>query len=70
MYVYDHVMTLLYLQPDNPAQLGWKIYEMMDMALSGKWLPAAEFQSASVRSQTPGTLEAEIVEPVEAGSQK
>ncbi|XP_030460376.1 heat shock protein 90-6, mitochondrial [Syzygium oleosum] len=68
--LFDAALVSSGFTPDNPAQLGWKIYEMMGMALSGKWLPAAEVQSASVRSQTPGTLEAEIVEPVEAGSQK
>lgn len=49
--------------PDNPAQLGGKIYEMMSMALSGKW-------SAPTEVPIPETLEAEVVEPVEAGSQK
>lgn len=61
---------MLYLQPDNPAELGGKIYEMMDMALSGKWLSTTEVQPAPGGTQTPGTLEAEIVQPVEAGSQK
>ena len=49
----------LLVQPENPAQLEGKIYEMMGMALSGKW--------SAPQSQP---LEAEIVEPVEAGSQK
>lgn len=55
------------MQPENPAQLGGKIYEMMGMALSGKWSAAGEFQDHGAQ---PQTLEAEVVEPVEAGSQK
>lgn len=52
-------LTPLLVQPENPAQLGGKIYEMMGMALSGKW--------SGAQSQP---LEAEVVEPVEADSQK
>lgn len=28
---------LLMMQPDSPAELGNKIYEMMEMALGGRW---------------------------------
>ncbi|KAJ4851538.1 hypothetical protein Tsubulata_024731 [Turnera subulata] len=59
--------------PDNPAQLGGKIYEMMSMALSGKWSVPAEVQqsaSSSYQHHIPETAEAEVVERVEAGSQK
>lgn len=53
----------MFVQPENPAQLGGKIYEMMGMALSGKWyVPQPQSQSQP--------LEAEVVEPVEAGNQK
>lgn len=58
------------MQPDNPAQLGGKIYEMMGMTISGKW---STFDSQPSVSQPPPhteTLEAEVVEPVEAGGQK
>ena len=57
------------MQPDNPAQLGGKIYEMMGMAISGKW---STFDVQHSVSQPPHmeTVEAEVVEPVEAGSQK
>lgn len=53
------------MQPDSPAQLGGKIYEMMGMALSGKWAatPTGGFQQRE-------TLEAEVVEPAEVGSHK
>lgn len=56
-------------QPDNPAQVSGKIYEMMGMAISGKWSRFDSQQSASQAPQTE-TLEAEVVEAVEAGSQK
>ncbi|KAK3445828.1 hypothetical protein EUGRSUZ_A01044 [Eucalyptus grandis] len=69
--LYDAALVSSGFTPDDPAQLGGKIYEMMGMALSGKWLSAPEVQSTPGGSQTPGTLEAEIVEPVEAAdSQK
>lgn len=66
------------MQPENPAELGGKIYEMMGLALSGKWsTPVAEvqevqevqYQGAQQHNNTE-QLEAEVVEPVEAGSQK
>ena len=61
------------MQPENPAELGGKIYEMMGLALSGKWsTPVAEVQEAPVVQPEPTmeTLEAEVVEPVVADGQK
>jgi heat shock protein beta len=59
------------MQPENPAQLGGKIYEMMGMALSGKWLtPVEAYNNPGASSNDPETIEAEVVEPVEAGSKK
>ena len=57
------------MQPDNPAQLSGKIYEMMGMAISGKWSICGVQDTVS---QPPciETLQAEVVEPVEAGGQK
>ncbi|XP_022140457.1 heat shock protein 90-6, mitochondrial [Momordica charantia] len=65
--LYDAALVSSGFTPENPAQLGGKIYEMMGMALSGKWSAAGEFQDHGAQ---PQTLEAEVVEPVEAGSQK
>lgn len=66
-------LVLVLLQPDNPAELGGKIYEMMGTALAGKWMSAAPgvqhvplHQSAG--SQSPETFEAEVVQ--DAGGQK
>lgn len=56
------------MQPENPAELGGKIYEMMGRALHGKQSMPGNVQQPA--SAIPQTLEAELVEPVEAGNQK
>lgn len=48
--------------PDNPAEVGGKIYNMMDVALAGKW-GAPSSEAANVDAPQPS---AEIVEPAEA----
>lgn len=59
------------LQPENPAQLGGKIYEMMNMALAGKYGTVGGYQQqVNQQSYIPETVEAEVVEPAEAGGQK
>ena len=59
------------LQPDSPAELGNKIYEMMAIALGGRWgrselgeeeEPISEASSEVVSSET---TQAEVVEPSE-----
>lgn len=60
----------LFVQPENPAQLGGKIYEMMGMALSNKWGSSLDAQQVVCPPQNPETMEAEIVEPVQADGQK
>lgn len=61
--------VLKFLQPENPAQLGGKIYEMMNLALSGKWSAPAD-QHTTSQHLNRQTLEAEVVEPAEAGGNK
>ncbi|RAL42793.1 hypothetical protein DM860_009300 [Cuscuta australis] len=62
--------------PDNPAELGGKIYGMMSMALSGKWGGGGaspdfhQYSSPQTHNIIPDTVEAEVVEPAEAGGQK
>ncbi|XP_062203736.1 heat shock protein 90-6, mitochondrial-like [Phragmites australis] len=60
--------------PDNPAELSGKIYEMMSSAMAGKWsAPVQPANPSPQHAMTPDTsepLEAEVVEPVEAGQQK
>ncbi|XVF71765.1 hypothetical protein PTKIN_Ptkin12aG0065300 [Pterospermum kingtungense] len=67
--LYDAALVSSGYTPDNPAQLSGKIYEMMGMAILGKWstLGVQDTVSQSPRIET---LEAEVVEPVEAGGQK
>lgn len=66
--LYDTALVSSGYTPENPAQLGGKIYEMMGMALAGKW-STPEIQQPAAQ-QHMETVEAEVVEPVEAGSQK
>ncbi|XP_020234319.1 heat shock protein 90-6, mitochondrial [Cajanus cajan] len=68
--LYDAALVSSGFTPDNPAQLGGKIYEMMGMALTGKWSTPGQFQSTETQPHSPETVEAEVVEPTEAGSQK
>ncbi|KAK9283759.1 hypothetical protein L1049_012010 [Liquidambar formosana] len=68
--LYDTALVSSGFTPENPAQLGGKIYEMMGMALSGKWLTPTEVQQPVFQPHNPETLEAEVVEPVSAGGQK
>ncbi|KAK4577058.1 hypothetical protein RGQ29_027535 [Quercus rubra] len=68
--LYDAALVSSGFTPENPAQLGGKIYEMMDIALSGKWSTPIEVQHPGAVSNNTETVEAEVVEPVEAGSQK
>ncbi|KAL8256134.1 hypothetical protein R6Q59_031201 [Mikania micrantha] len=52
------------MQPDNPAELGGKIYEMMAVALGGKWGRVEESEDSATDSSEP-TGETEVVEPSE-----
>ncbi|KAK3031981.1 hypothetical protein RJ639_036186 [Escallonia herrerae] len=69
--LYDTALVSSGFTPESPAQLGGKIYEMMDMALSGKWgAPTIEYQQPVTSAQNLEPVEAEVVEPAaaEAGS--
>jgi heat shock protein beta len=68
--LYDAALVSSGFTPDNPAQLGGKIYEMMGMALSGKWSSPSQFESTQTQPHVLETVEAEVVEPTEAGTQK
>ncbi|CAA3020092.1 heat shock 90-6, mitochondrial [Olea europaea subsp. europaea] len=65
--LYDAALVSSGFTPESPAQLGGKIYEMMGMALSGRWGTSAQVVPPS---HVPETFEAEVVEPAEAGSPK
>ncbi|XP_011085393.1 heat shock protein 90-6, mitochondrial [Sesamum indicum] len=70
--LYDTALISSGFTPESPAQLGGKIYEMMNMALLGKWGASADGfqQQVNPTSYVPETIEAEVVEPTEAGSKK
>ncbi|KAJ6401444.1 hypothetical protein OIU84_016789 [Salix udensis] len=69
--LYDAALVSSGYTPEDPAQLGGKIYKMMGMALSGKWSAPPEVQHpVSSRPKIPETLEAELIEPVEVDGQK
>lgn len=69
--LYDTALVSSGFTPDNPAELGRKLYEMMSTALSGKWAtPPAEIQHEPEGSQAAETLEAEVVELNESGDKK
>ncbi|CAI9772595.1 unnamed protein product [Fraxinus pennsylvanica] len=64
--LYDAALVSSGFTPESPAQLGGKIYEMMGMALSGRWGISA--QQVNSPLHVPETIEAEVVKPAEAGS--
>ncbi|PHT43042.1 hypothetical protein CQW23_17067 [Capsicum baccatum] len=70
--LYDAALVSSGFTPENPAQLGGKIYEMMNFALAGKWGTVGGHQQQLNQQPhvIPETVEAEIVEPAEAGGQK
>lgn len=73
--LYDAALVSSGFTPENPAQLGSKIYGMMSMALSGKWAAEArdnqyQEQQQTTSSQEPETVEAEVVEPPQTGTPK
>ncbi|CDY22132.1 BnaC01g39690D [Brassica napus] len=69
--MYDAALVSSGFTPENPAELGGKIYEMMDTALSGKWSsPEAQPQQHMAQSHNAELLEAEVVEPVEVDGKK
>ncbi|CAL9101943.1 unnamed protein product [Musa textilis] len=55
--LYDTALISSGFTPENPSELSGKIYEMMGSALAGKWTATEP-------------IEAEVVQPFEAGGQK
>lgn len=68
--LYDTALISSGFTPDSPADLGNKIYEMMAIALGGRW-GRAEFDEAEPQvvaeesSSVPEASETEVVEPSE-----
>lgn len=66
------ILSQLIMQPDSPAELGNKIYEMMAMALGGRWgrseeeTDAATDDNAAKSDASAGeSSEAQVIEPSE-----
>jgi heat shock protein beta len=57
------------IQPDSPAELGGKIYEMMTIALGGRWGRPEESEAATSESnvevESSEGSATEVVEPSE-----
>uniref|UniRef100_A0A0D6QZ35 Histidine kinase/HSP90-like ATPase domain-containing protein n=1 Tax=Araucaria cunninghamii TaxID=56994 RepID=A0A0D6QZ35_ARACU len=70
--LYDTALISSGFTPDDPAELGGKIYSMMDIALAGKWAaPSTDDSNVHVSEpsvEVNGTREAEIVELAEVQS--
>ncbi|XP_073137695.1 heat shock protein 90-5, chloroplastic [Henckelia pumila] len=70
--LYDTALISSGFTPDSPAELGNKIYEMMAMALGGRWgrleddsAEAIEDDISGVDVGSSGAVETEVVEPSE-----
>lgn len=59
------------MQPEDPAELAGNLHELMQMVIEGRsFFPDSNVQHKGAHHTNPETLEAEVVEPVEAGRQK
>ncbi|XP_057542680.1 heat shock protein 90-5, chloroplastic [Amaranthus tricolor] len=68
--MYETALISSGFTPDSPADLGNKIYEMMTMALGGRWgrleeAPDSSEDNSSESVATEGASEPEVVEPSE-----
>ncbi|CDY66280.1 BnaAnng22010D [Brassica napus] len=63
--LYDTAIISSGFTPDSPAELGNKIYEMMAMAVGGRWGRVEGEESSSVGEGDEKDGEAEVVEPSE-----
>ncbi|MBA0798472.1 hypothetical protein Gohar_009060 [Gossypium harknessii] len=71
--LYDTALISSGFSPDSPAELGNKIYEMMAMALGGRWgryedddeVEASEVGAADTDTSASETSENQVIEPSE-----
>ncbi|XP_010502419.1 PREDICTED: heat shock protein 90-5, chloroplastic [Camelina sativa] len=63
--LYDTAIISSGFTPDSPAELGNKIYEMMAMAVGGRWGRVEEEESSTVNEGDDKSGEAEVIEPSE-----
>lgn len=72
------ILTILFIiQPDSPAELGNKIYEMMAMALGGRWgrseedeAEASEVSAAETDMNSSEDSETQVIEPSEVRAER
>lgn len=62
--LYETALVSSGYTPDSPSELGNKIYEMMEIALGGRW-GRAEEDGSEAEAGEEGVAEAEVVEPSE-----
>ncbi|CAK9142486.1 unnamed protein product [Ilex paraguariensis] len=75
--LYDTALISSGFSPDSPAELGNKIYEMMAMALGGRWgrleedeeVEAQEDSSSELKESYTEASETEVIEPSEVRSE-
>ncbi|CAM8979928.1 unnamed protein product [Rhodiola kirilowii] len=67
--LYDTALISSGFTPDSPAELGGKIYEMMAMALGGRWGRTEDEEATAAEeaesSPTEETTESQVIEPSE-----
>ncbi|WOL09230.1 heat shock protein 90-6, mitochondrial [Canna indica] len=65
--LYDTALISSGFTPDNPSELGNKIYEMMGTAFAGKWTAEPAYVQSETISDPASTepIEAEVVQPIE-----
>ncbi|KAM7270751.1 hypothetical protein ACFE04_029965 [Oxalis oulophora] len=66
--LYETALISSGFTPDSPADLGAKIYEMMSIALGGKWGRSEgddEASTAEVEADVSSSSEAQVIEPSE-----
>ncbi|PIN12831.1 Molecular chaperone (HSP90 family) [Handroanthus impetiginosus] len=64
--LYETALISSGFTPDSPAELGNKIYEMMAMAVGGRWGRSEDDEAAATESaETDDGSEAQVVEPSE-----
>ncbi|XP_021735171.1 heat shock protein 90-6, mitochondrial-like [Chenopodium quinoa] len=64
--LYDSALISSGFTPENPAEVSGRLYDLLGASLSEKWVHHLMLSS----HKNPEIVEAEVVEPVEAGNQK
>ncbi|XP_021724478.1 heat shock protein 90-6, mitochondrial-like isoform X2 [Chenopodium quinoa] len=69
--LYDSALISSGFTPENPAEVSGRLYDLLGASLSEKWGSSLDAQQPPHQQpQNPEIVEAEVLEPVEAGNQK